>query len=224
MCPPVGAWRAHYTSAVGDSRSGSPAVGRAAWSRVGVLRHVDGRREQPRLRQRVRVRCELRVHEVDELRVQRLVGADAAREVPRVHEEVGGHLGAVALRGSVPVGEMDGALQRAGLGERRAGGRRRPVPGADWIGPQLVAVERVADVGHGPAGEDRRHPQLLDDEVVDELADIPFGAGRRRVPLSGADGVHEFAESRQGAAVQRERVHVVSALSSTCRVLGCLGR
>jgi hypothetical protein len=59
----------------------------------------------------------------------------------------------------------------------------------------------------GPAGVDWRHPRLLDDEVVDELADVPFGAGPRRVPLVGADGVAEVAESRQGAAVQGERVH-----------------
>src|SRR5512135_1313713 len=87
-CPMLMAGFASHPRIAGF-RSGSAArEGKQPCLPVGVLGNLDTGGEQPGLCQRGRVRRELLVYEVDELRVQRLVYADTAREVPRVHQEV----------------------------------------------------------------------------------------------------------------------------------------
>ena len=61
--------------------------------------------------------------------------------------------------------------------------RQRRIPRRDRIRAELIAVEAVADVGHGRTIDERGHPQLLDGHVVHQRAHVPVGAGRRVVPL-----------------------------------------
>src|SRR5690242_11474445 len=161
---------------------------------VGVVGDGDSLTEQPARAQHRLLRLDHLPCPRDDLGVERVVVADAARQVPRVDEVVADELAQVLLARDVPEREVDGPLQHAGRLERGERAGHRVVPRALRIVTELVALVAVADLLDGLALREMRRPPVLVHEMVHEHAHVPVRARRRTAPLVVANGGHAPSE------------------------------
>ena len=100
----------------------------------------------------------------------------------------------------LPAGRPELGGRRGRLGGGLAGHRDRVVT-------EQVAVELIADLGDGPADQQRCGPAVLPDDVVDELSHVPIRARRRVVPPIPSDGGNPLHEPLDRPSMQLDRVH-----------------
>src|SRR5581483_11401232 len=118
---------------------------------VGVARYVDGGGEDAGAAPLLGLGGEEVVDELGEVGVEAVVGADAPGQVPGVDDVVGGQLAEVDLAGEVAERQVHRAAEGVGRGGVEAGGGRL-LPGGLGILAEDVALEAVADLGHGGPG------------------------------------------------------------------------
>ncbi len=102
--------------------------------------------------------------------------AEGAGEVPAVDDGLGDQFAGVAAGVPYPVAEVDQEVGGAGPGECALCAARGHGPDAQRVAAEDVALEAVADLGRGVAGDRLAHPEVLGGEVVHQCAHVPVAA------------------------------------------------
>ena len=97
---------------------------------------------------------------------------------------IGNELADVLLDALLAVGQVDFSSRGKPFGDscqRLIGRSHREGLG---VFTKQITVEGVADLGYGPAIDERFGPAIFPNDVVDESSYVPIGARRRRRPVA----------------------------------------
>ena len=173
-------------------------VGGAGWK-------LGGRAEHSRRCKKIRVGLGPRQQQSDDARIECLVLARRAGEVPGVYGEIGGQLHHVLPSGDIAEREVHGAIEHSRRSDMGVSlfdrGSQLCRPSRRVLAHQ-VAFEAVTDLGDRLAVDQWGHPSLLVEQVMHEHPHVPFAARGAVVPLMRANAGDEGGKTLPTATVQ----------------------
>lgn len=111
--------------------------------------------------------------------------APSARQVPGVHDAVGGPHGQGPPPGQFAHRVVDDAVERAAPGERVRTGLGRRGERRDRVVAERVGVPLGQELRTGGTADEADVVEVATRHVVGQLPDVPLGARRRRAPAAG---------------------------------------